>query len=277
MQLRVGDLTFDALADGPVDGELVLLLHGFPQSAGEWAAQLRALAAAGFRAVAPDQRGYSPGARPEGVDAYRIELLVDDVLGMATDLGAERFHLVGHDWGAIVAWHLAAAAPERLRSLTIVSVPHPSAFSAALNDPTCDQAERSAYFDMLRAPEAAETFVGNDAAGLRGAFEASGLAGHDMSRHVEVLTRPGAMDAACNWYRAFDFHHATLAPITVPTLFVWSDDDVALGRRGAELTEQHVTAPYRFEVLEGESHWIPEAAADRFTPLLLEHVRANRA
>ncbi|MGH9182018.1 MAG: alpha/beta fold hydrolase, partial [Acidimicrobiales bacterium] len=138
-----GELVFDALAAGPDDGPLVLLLHGFPQSSGEWRSQLAALAGQGYRAVAPDQRGYSPGARPDGVDAYRMPLLVGDVLAMADELGAGRFHLVGHDWGAAVAWYTAAAHPDRLLSLTAVSVPHPMAFAKALASPSGDQAERS--------------------------------------------------------------------------------------------------------------------------------------
>ena len=121
LSIPVGPFVFRAREAGPKDGPLVLLLHGFPQSSAEWKSQLEALGAAGYHAVAPDQRGYSPGARPEGVDAYAVAALVADTLGMADALGAETFHLVGHDWGAIVAWHVAARHPKRLRTLTIVS------------------------------------------------------------------------------------------------------------------------------------------------------------
>src|SRR4051812_48257716 len=112
------------MADGPEDGELVLLLHGFPQSWWEWRHQLEALGKAGYRAVAPDQRGYSPGARPGGVEHYGVEELVADAVGFADALGVDRFHLVGHDWGAIVAWYVAATHPDRLKTLSIVSTPH---------------------------------------------------------------------------------------------------------------------------------------------------------
>ena len=121
VELAVGDLVFDARAEGPADGELVLLLHGFPQTSLSWRHQLGALAAAGYRAVAPDQRGYSPGARPADVAEYRIERLVGDVLGFADALGVERFHLVGHDWGGAVAWQVAGRHPERLRTVTSLS------------------------------------------------------------------------------------------------------------------------------------------------------------
>lgn len=276
MELAARGMTFRARVAGPDDGALVLLLHGFPQTSWEWHHQLPALAAAGFRAVAPDQRGYSPGARPEGVEAYRIEELVDDALALGEAAGSDRFHLVGHDWGAIVAWHVAAHHAARLRSLTIVSVPHMTPWARALDPGSgTDQPARSAYFEVFRAPGAADQLGGDRGAGLRAAFDASGLAGHDVEPHLDVLADRDALDAALNWYRAFDFHHATLPDITVPTLFVWSTEDPAIAREPAEWTADHVSADYRFEVLEGAPHWIPEAAADRFTPLLLEHLRAH--
>ncbi|MGH9248466.1 MAG: alpha/beta fold hydrolase, partial [Acidimicrobiales bacterium] len=126
-EIAVGPHTFDALADGPEDGELVLLLHGFPQTSAAWRDQVAALAAAGYRAVAPDQRGYSPRARPTELAAYAMPELVGDVIGFADVLGAERFHLVGHDWGGAVAWQVAGRHPERLHTLAAVSTPHPEA------------------------------------------------------------------------------------------------------------------------------------------------------
>jgi pimeloyl-ACP methyl ester carboxylesterase len=267
LELVVGDLRFRAMAEGPEDGELVLLLHGFPQSWWEWRHQMAALAAAGLRAVAPDQRGYSPGARPEGVEAYHVDRLVEDVLGMADALGAARFHLVGHDWGAIVAWHVAVAAPERLESLTIVSVPHPAAFARALADRSSEQAGKSSYIIGFQEPGAGDGMVADDGAGLRFAFQASGL-DDDVDEHVRVLTQPGAIEAALNWYRAFDFHGGGLADVEVPTLFVWSTDDIAIAEEGAAWTADHVTGPYRYEVFDGVSHWVPEVAADRLSDLL---------
>ena len=276
VELAVGDLRFRARADGPEDGELVLLLHGFPQSSAEWRTQIAALAGAGSRAVAPDQRGYSPGARPEGVEQYDVDLLVGDVLGMADALGADRFHLVGHDWGAIVAWQVADRAPQRLHTLTAVSVPHPSAWARAFADPGSSQAERSSYVPVFQAPGSEEAFLAGDGDGLRQIFAASGLEGHDVEPHVQVLIEPGAMEAACNWYRAADFATMSAGDISVPTLFVWSTEDPAIAQEGAAWTGEHVTGPYRFEVLDGISHWIPEQAADRMDELLLWQVAAHR-
>ena len=275
IRIPVGKHVFDARAAGPADGPLVLLLHGFPQSSFEWMAQLDALAEAGFRAVAPDQRGYSPDARPEGIDQYAVDLLVEDAVAVADALGADRFHLVGHDWGAIVAWHLAAAQARRLLSLTIVSVPHPSAWHRAFLDPESDQRVRSAYIAGFKTPEGGDFLLAGGGEGIRQAFALSGLAGHDIEEHVRVLTDAGAMDAALNWYRAYDFGDMSLAEIEVSTLFVWSTEDPAIAREGAELTGEYVKASYRFEVLEGAPHWIPEANAAQLNGLLLQHLAAN--
>ena len=280
IQLQVGEFTFDATAAGPVDGELVFMLHGFPQSSYEFRNQIPAVAEMGFRVVAPDQRGYSPGARPEGVEAYAVGNLVADVVGMADALGKERFHVVGHDWGAAVAWNVGLTNPDRVISLVPLSVPHPYAFSEALRSSTGDQAERAGYFQLFASDSAAETFLANDAEGLRGIYAAwsgGGLSDEDVQVYVDLLSEPGALQAALNWYGAMNLGTggAAVTPISMPTMFVWSTEDTALGREGAELTEKYVEGPYRFEVIEGVSHWIPEEAADQLNALLREHFAAN--
>jgi pimeloyl-ACP methyl ester carboxylesterase len=272
LELAVGDLVFEARADGPADGELVLLLHGFPQTSFSWRHQLPALAAAGYRAVAPDQRGYSPRARPGDLESYRAERYVEDVVGLADALGAGRFHLVGHDFGGFVAWDTASAHPERLSTLTSVSTPHPTPMAKSILEGG-EQRDRSSYMLFFRSPEAEAFFLDDDAAGLRSIYKASGLTEYD--EYVRVLTQPGAMTAALNWYRAIDRSVATeMGPITTPTLYVWSTNDPALGREAAEATAACVDGPYRFEVLDGVSHWIPEEAPDALNALLLEHVRS---
>ena len=159
IRIPVGDMVFDALAAGAADGELVLLLHDFPQSADALRHQLPVLAAQGFRAVAPDQRGYSPDARPPDISDYAMGNLVGDVLGMATALGSDRFPLVGHDWGGAVAWVAAGAVPQRVRSLVALSTPHVGAFGRALADPEGEQAAASAYFATFRAEGAERRFL----------------------------------------------------------------------------------------------------------------------
>jgi pimeloyl-ACP methyl ester carboxylesterase len=271
VESTVGDLVFEARAVGPADGELVLLLHGFPQTSLSWRHQLGALAAAGYRAVAPDQRGYSPGARPADVGEYRVERLVGDVLGFADALDVERFHLVGHDWGGAVAWQVAGRHPERLRTVTSVSTPHPGAFRRSIQQG--EQRDKSSYILFFCSPEAEPFFLDNDAAGLRALYSASGLSDDAVEEYVRVLTQPGAMTGALNWYRAADLGLVEgLGPITTPTMYVWSTSDPALGREAAEATAAQVEGPYRFEVLEEVSHWIPEQAPDRLNALLLEHL-----
>jgi pimeloyl-ACP methyl ester carboxylesterase len=274
IEIPVGEMAFTGRAAGPVDGRLVLLLHGFPQTSWSWRHQLEALGAAGYRAVAFDQRGYSPGARPDVVEAYRMPHLVADVIAVADFLGGHRFDLVGHDWGGGVAWHTAARYPDRLRTLSVVSTPHPRAFTGALREEKADQATRSTYMDFFKQPDAPEQmFLSDGAAGLRGLFAASGLSAEDVEPYVSVLTAPGAMTGALNWYRAARYDDVRdMGPVTAPTLYVWSTEDASLGREAAEATAQHVEAPYRFEVLEGVSHWIAEEAPERLNELLADHL-----
>ena len=277
LQLPVGSEVFEARAAGPEGGELVLLLHGFPQTSWSWRHQLTALGDAGYWAVAPDQRGYSPGARPAAVERYASPHLVADVLALAEELGGNTFHLVGHDWGAAVAWQVAGRHAERLRTLTVLSVPHPLAFGRALSgEGGSDQAARSSYFELFRSDGAADAFLADDAAGLRNVYAATGLPVDDVGPYLDVLTQPGALQAALNWYRAADPSLVEgMGAVTTPTLFVWSTEDPALGREGAEWTAEYVEGPYRFEVLEGVGHWIAEEAPDRLNRLLLEHLGAH--
>jgi pimeloyl-ACP methyl ester carboxylesterase len=280
IELQVGDYVFDALVQGPEDGEVVFLLHGFPETSYEWRSQLPVLASAGYRAVAPNQRGYSAGARPEDVADYEMTFLVDDVLRMADELGVERFHLVGHDWGAAVAWVVAVTAPERLISLTTLSVPHPDAFATVLADMTSCQYSASAYFDFFVMPTSQTTILANDAAFFRDALLGT-VDEAVVDQYLAVLGTEEALGAALNWYRANVagrmFDAPSRGPIDVPTLFIWSDGDTALCRDGADLTEQYVNADYQFEVLEGVDHWIADHAPDALNTLLLEHLAAHGA
>lgn len=261
---------FDALTAGPADGRPVLLLHGFPQAAVEWSEQLAVLAGAECFAVAPDQRGYSPGARPEDVADYKMQELVGDVLAIADHFGWQRFDLVGHDWGAAVAWSTAAAHPDRVRTLTAVSIPHVDAFGKVLREDE-DQQQRSAYMQALRASTAEKTLLEDGARKLRGIYRPGGVPDHHVDDYVRRLTEPGALTAALNWYRAMKYN-PEIGPVKVPTLYVWSTEDVAVGSAAAMATEQYVTGPYTFEMLEDVTHWIPEEAPDSLAQALLRHL-----
>jgi pimeloyl-ACP methyl ester carboxylesterase len=254
----------------------VILLHGFPQTSWSWRGQLSELGEAGYRAVAPDQRGYSAGARPLTVSEYQLDHLVGDVLALADAMEMDTFDLVGHDWGGMVSWVVGARHPDRVRSLSVVSTPHPLALRAALLGGDPDQAERTAQMDAFRRPEVPERLLlGEDrsGSGLEALCTASGLGAADTRQYLAVLTRPGALTAALNWYRAMDGDElADLPPVAVPTLYVWSTEDPALSRPAAEASGTFVTGGYRCVALEGVNHWIPEAAPKELARLLLEHL-----
>jgi pimeloyl-ACP methyl ester carboxylesterase len=271
LRLRARGLVFDTLATGPPTGEPVVLLHGFPQTAACWIRVAQALAAVGYRVLAPDQRGYSPGARPAAVRAYRMPELVADVLALAEAAGAARFHLVGHDWGGAVAWTLAGRHPERVATLTSVSTPHPRALAAALL--TGGQLLRSAYIGFFRIPRLPELVLGaRGSRGLRFLLARSGLGPAWAERYARALAEPGALSAALAWYRAAVPFGMAVPRVSVPTRYVWGSGDPALGRRAATTTGRWVAGPYRLDVLEGAGHWLPEHHPEELAKLFLEHL-----
>jgi pimeloyl-ACP methyl ester carboxylesterase len=248
-------LTFDVIDDGPLDGPPVVLLHGFPQRATSWAKVTPLLGEAGLRTYAPDQRGYSPGARPRGRRAYKATELVDDVVALIDRIDAP-VHLVGHDWGATVSWGVAARHGDRLASLTAVSVGHPQGFLRALR--TADQARRSWYMGLFQLPFVPERLLSSKWF-VQKFLGGSGMTDEMLTRYRVEIVDGGALTGGLNWYRAIPFALGYEVPdVSVPTTLVWSDGDVALGRRMAELTEEHVNGPYEFIELTGASHWIPE-------------------
>jgi pimeloyl-ACP methyl ester carboxylesterase len=274
-------LMFDALVDGAADAPLVLMLHGFAESFHMWRAQIPALAAAGFRAMAPSQRGYSPGARPDTADPanYGFDLLMGDALEMAAACGhaRRRFHLVGHDWGGSIAWGIADRHADRLASLTVLSRPHPNAFNRALALPDGDQAQRSRHHKAFLAPDAGAVLLANSGRRLRERLAASGVSAAAIEQHLSVIGNASAMEAALTWYRARGAIRAPLGQIKVPVLYVWGDADDTVGRAAAEGTRDFVSGPYRFEILPGVGHFIADQSPDRLNDLLLAHLAAHPA
>ncbi|GAB3192091.1 alpha/beta fold hydrolase [Geodermatophilus arenarius] len=266
-------LTFDVHDGGPSDGEPVVLLHGFPQDASAFDRMAPLLHAAGLRTLALDQRGYSPGARPPGRSAYRLRAVTGDVLALLDAAGLERAHVVGHDWGGAVAWALGAWHPDRVRTLTSLSTPHPAAVGRAVL--TSDQGLRSSYMALFQLPVLPERLLlAGDGRALRGVLENGGLPPDVVERYVSRMREPGALSSALAWYRAVPLAaRDTVGEVTVPTLHVWSTGDTFLGRAATERTRDHVTGPYRLEVLEDVPHWIPELAAERTADMVAAHVR----
>ena len=268
----IGVGRLDVRVDGPEDGPPIMLLHGFPQTSLSWAAVAPPLVAAGYRVIAPDQRGYSPGARPVGVEHYGADLLADDVTELADALGIDSFHLVGHDWGACVAWVLATRRPERVRTLTAVSVPHLTAFGLALRSSE-DQRAMSRYMQLFRAPDekAEDVVLAEDARRLAEFYD--GQVGDDaLAEYLAVFGDRATLTAALSWYRAMAPWLNELPAVTVPTTYVWSSGDKALGREGAEMCGDFVDADYRFVELPDVTHWIPDEAPDALAAAIMERV-----
>jgi pimeloyl-ACP methyl ester carboxylesterase len=272
-------LVFDALVSGAAGAPLVLLLHGFAGSLHMWRSQLAALAAAGYRAVAPSQRGYSPGARTDPADtaSYHFDRLLGDAMDVvaACGYGGRRFHLVGHDWGGSIAWGIADRCPERLASLTVLSRPHPNAFNRALQMADGEQARRSRHHRSFLEPDAGKLLLADDARALRERLKRSGVPAAAIDAHLSVLGNAPAMEAALAWYRARGAIRAPLGTIGVPVLYLWGDADDTVGRAAAEGTAEFVSGPYRFESLPGIGHFAAEQASDRVNALLLEHLAGH--
>ena len=270
VDLQVGEHTHEALACGPEDGELVLLLHGFPTTEAMWEPVLRSLGRRGWHAVAPRQRGYASRARPSGRAAYAVDHLVEDAFGFADALGVERFHLVGHDWGGVVGWMAASADPRRLRSFCSLSTPHPAALARSLRG---SQVARSAYVALFQLPVVPEVLLGaGGRSGLRIVLQRSGLPSPDARRYADALDAH-SLHHALDWYRHVDpARFARAEAVRVPTLFVWGNGDLALGRAAAESTSAFALGPYRFVELDA-SHWLVETHPEEVIELIDDHLR----
>jgi pimeloyl-ACP methyl ester carboxylesterase len=257
MRIETRGLTFEVTEGGPPGGPPVILLHGFPVNRHCWDGVTPYLNDAGLRTFAVDQRGYTPDARPSGVDAYRMAECVADAAAFVDELAGGRADLVGHDFGALVSWQLAAEHPERVRSLTTVSVPHPAAFGQALlTDP--EQQRRSSYVELFRMVGKAEQVLSRDGgAGLRKVLDG---VGDRLEVYAAALLEPGALTATLNWYRALVIEELVkVGPVARPTTFVWGDRDTAVAPATAFAAGDHVTGDYRFLPLPGVDHWVTDA------------------
>ena len=267
--------TFDVIDEGPIDGDVVVLLHGFPERASSWHLVAALLHAQGYRTLAPDQRGYSPGARPPRRRDYRVDLLVDDVVALV-DLVGGPVHLVGHDWGANVAWCLAMWHPTRVRTLTAFSVPNPAAYVSALKGP---QLLKSWYMVLFNVPYVVERLAAKPGGFFDKQLRNGGMTSYDVARFHTDIVEHGALPGGLGWYRALPFmrsiDHDVDAHVTVPTTMVWSDGDGFISRLGVDRAADYVDAPYELVVLEGVTHWIPEQAPDAAAEAILERLTSR--
>ena len=290
-RLRANGIGFSVLAAGRRDRPVVLLLHGFPEGKESWEPQLNALAEAGYRAVAPDLRGFGGTDAPKGVDAYQMPHLVADVEGLISALGEDQVDLVGHDWGALVGWPFVSRHPRLVRSWTSLSIPHPTALAQASGldgnpNPDPDQRERSSYIGLFhKVGKAEEVLLENDAQRLRAMYRIGpnpdAVPEDTVNGFIGGFQREGRLTAGLNYYRAnlkpaaYAAYPPCPKPITPPTLLLWGDQDPALGRKGVEGTEALVEGPYRLIVLEGAGHWLQFERAGEVSRAIIEHIRGQ--
>lgn len=277
-EIEANGLTFQARESGPTDGEPVILLHGFPETSHMWIPLMERLASEGYHCLAPDQRGYSPGARPEGKDNYRYRDTAGDVVALADAMGWDRFHLIGHDWGAGAGWSVVALWPDRLKSWAALSVPHIAAFGGAIrNDP--DQMQRSTYVTFFQEPGVAEQALSaDDFAALKGIWTASDET--EKEEYLALFRQPGTLTGALNWYRGSNGisptdPEVTFGDVSVPTLTIWGNQDMAIGRKSCDDAAGYMKGPYRFVELDA-GHWLIQEKPAEVTAELIAHLAANR-
>jgi pimeloyl-ACP methyl ester carboxylesterase len=269
MLIEARGLTFDVVEGGPEDGQPVLLLHGFPQDHREFDLIVPRLHANGLRTFRYDQRGYAPGARPAEVGAYRLSEPTLDAVAIMDRLGLASAHVVGHDWGAQVGWRLASGHADRVRTLTVVSVPHPRALGLALRARP-SQRMRFAYMAVFRSPVAERLLLAGRGAMLRRMMSEIG---DRAGRYAEAMAEPGRLTGGLNWYRALSRDElGEVGAIAVPTTYVWSDRDPVVGLTAALRTADWVEADYQLVAMKGIGHWVPEEAPQALADAVLARI-----
>ena len=294
-EILADGIRLHCVAAGPDDGDLVVLLHGFPEFWYSWRHQIPPLTDAGYHVVAPDMRGYNRSEKPHGIGAYRLPILVRDVVALIDAFGADCAHVVGHDWGGLVAWQTAISHPDSVSTLTILNAPHPSKYARELS---LEQARRSWYvlaFQLPWLPErllASRDFAAFETMFGEGTADPDAFTPEAIERYKAAFRRPGSLESALNYYRAAfrgSISRELLAgvpilgsaiaepvsPVKPPTLVLWGEQDVALSVEQLDGLERYVEDVHvrRFP---DASHWVQVDAPDRVTDAVLEFLPADR-
>ena len=278
-EIEANGLTFRALEHGAADMTPVLLLHGFPETSRMWQPLMERLAAEGFHCLAPDQRGYSPGARPTDATDYTNAHFTADIVGFLDAMGWQRAHLIGHDWGALAGWAAVGTTPDRVQSWVSMSIPHIRAFGEAIRDNE-EQREKSGYINLFRQAGTAETALSqNDFAALRGLYKDT-HSQEEIEEYIALFSEEGALTAALNWYRGSEGIRpdrddgGEWGSVATPTLHIWGNQDMALGREATVATRGYMTGPY--DLLELDcGHWIVQEAFDQVVEPIISHLKAH--
>jgi pimeloyl-ACP methyl ester carboxylesterase len=276
-ELAANGMTFSVREAGPPDGEPVLLLHGFPETSHMWIGLMSALAENGYRCAAPNMRGYSSGARPEGAENYHYEILASDVFAIADALGFERFHLIAHDWGSIVGWAVLSVDDSRIASFSTLSIPHYRSFAEAVRDDPEEEFYRGLLVNFVD-PNTAPALSQNDAGGMRVFWTSH--APEEVDDYVSVFKEPYALQAALNYYVACDKHARALdgpvafGPVSTPTLLLWGKDDIAVRQRMVDGGAKYMSGPYRRVDLDA-GHWVIQEQPDQVRDEILAHLKEN--
>ena len=257
-------------------GETVILLHGFPETSYMWISLMDLLVKKGYRVIAPDQRGYSPKARPTLIKEYTLKHTVSDVLAIVNAYKLKRFHLVGHDWGSSVGWAFIAEYPDMMYSWTSLSIPHMRAFQEAYNN-DFDQKEKSKYIGFFNIPFFPELYMSfNNYKNLKRVWKVHGE--EEINAYLNVFRQRGALRSALNWYRANignrrkPSDYIQFGNVEVPTLFIWGNMDMAIGRKSVELSEKYMKGPYNFVELYAGQLLIQEEF-DKVSNEIIKHLK----
>lgn len=251
----------------------IILLHGFPANPSSWSAVAQKLNAQRYDVLIPEQRGYSDTLRPNGRRDYKLSKLVNDIIKLMDDKGIKQAHIVGHDWGGVVAWALASWYPKRVATLTVISTPHPKALLKSLL--FSKQIFQSWYMLFFQLPYLPEYILSRrNGQTLKNTLERTGLKRPTAQEYVKYMLQPGRLKGAINWYRAIPYtlrETRTIGRITVPTLFVYGGKDDFLSEKAAKLTRQWVGSRYEYKFLPDATHWIPEDSPDMLAKLIEKH------
>ena len=257
------------------NGDVVILLHGFPETSRMWKNLIEVLSKNGYKVIAPDQRGYSKGARPSKVEDYRVSKLTRDVFNIADSFDVDKFHLVGHDWGSAVGWSVAAASKDRVLSYSALSVPHVDAFSSAIvNDEI--QTKKSYYIDLFKIKYLPEFYFKIfNFWNLKKVLSSSDK--DEIESYLKVFGQKDALKSALNWYRATDLDGSKrIGDIYVPTLMIYGTRDMAIGEKGVDETEKFIKSYYRLKKIDS-SHWLIQDSFDVVSNEILDHINKHKS